>query len=210
MALFRPCSKSTKVSAGQSFFCSSSRVMVSPGRSSSMARISTGWPCSLIFMPFLRSSPVRGSSSNTPKRRVGGTELEVFTATPERLECNTPQHVDVLPTSLPRHSFIPLKVPRTRARLRANVRRSAAEPYQPALAHSGSLPPRTRNRGEEIPGEASARLSVLDMSDRQWFFAERLVGWRLRHHRRNPAARTISHLRDSNIGPRSSRHPTLR
>jgi len=45
-------------------------------------RISTGWPCSLIFMPFLRSSPARGSSSNTPKRRVGGTELEVFTTTP--------------------------------------------------------------------------------------------------------------------------------
>jgi hypothetical protein len=45
-----------------------------------------------MIMPFLRSSPARGSSSNTPKRRVGGTELEVFTATPERIECTTPSH----------------------------------------------------------------------------------------------------------------------
>src|SRR5439155_1734267 len=64
MALFRPCSKSTKVSAGQSFFCSSSRVMVSPGRCRSMARISTGCPCSLIFMPFLRSFPVAHPQSS--------------------------------------------------------------------------------------------------------------------------------------------------
>ena len=83
MALFRPCSKSTKVSAAHSFFCSSSRVTVSPGRSNSMTRISAGWPCSLIFMPFLRSSPARGSSSNAPKQKVGGIDLEVFTTTPQ-------------------------------------------------------------------------------------------------------------------------------
>ena len=47
------------------------------------------WPADTIFMPFLRSSPTRGSSSNTPKRRVGGTALEGFTPTPKRLECNT-------------------------------------------------------------------------------------------------------------------------
>jgi hypothetical protein len=78
MALFSPCSKSTNVSAGQRFSCSSSLVTVSPGRCSSMTRMSTGCPCSLIFIPFLRSSPAFGSSSNTPKRRVGGTELEAF------------------------------------------------------------------------------------------------------------------------------------
>ena len=38
MAAFRPCSKSTNVSAGQSFLCNSSRVTTWPGCSSSIAR----------------------------------------------------------------------------------------------------------------------------------------------------------------------------
>ena len=37
-ALFRPTSKTTKVSWGQSRFCSSSRVTISPGRSNSIVK----------------------------------------------------------------------------------------------------------------------------------------------------------------------------
>jgi hypothetical protein len=40
--------------------------------------MSIGWPCSLTFIPFLRSSPAFGSSSNTPKRRADRTERESF------------------------------------------------------------------------------------------------------------------------------------
>ncbi len=45
MALFRPWSKSTKVSAGQTFLRSSSRVTTCPGCSSSIARIAGAEIC---------------------------------------------------------------------------------------------------------------------------------------------------------------------
>ena len=68
IAAFRLRSKSTKVSADQSFFSSSSRVTSSPGRASSMERISTGCPCSRILIPCFRSSPDCGSNSKSPNR----------------------------------------------------------------------------------------------------------------------------------------------
>ena len=81
-----------------------------------------------------------------------------------------------------------------------------------ALAHGGNFPPRTRNRGEEVPGEAPAILSgsyMSALSDRELFLAERPVGGRLCHHRRNPAAGTVSHLRPPHIRRRSAWHPQL-
>ena len=68
MALFRPRSKSTKVSSGQSFLLSSSRVTTSPGRSRSNSRAWKGCSCRLILEPCRRSSPERVSTSKSPKR----------------------------------------------------------------------------------------------------------------------------------------------
>jgi hypothetical protein len=51
-----------------------------------VALFATGFPSGsgrLVFKPFFLSSPARGSSSNTPKHRVGGAELENFTTTPQ-------------------------------------------------------------------------------------------------------------------------------
>jgi hypothetical protein len=47
---------------------SSSRVTTSPGRSRSSASTRNGCCCSLIFVPSLRSSPARRSTSNAPNR----------------------------------------------------------------------------------------------------------------------------------------------
>ena len=68
MAEFRPESKSTNVSSGHNSFRSASRVTISPGRASRIARIFTGCPWSLTLFPCLRSSSDRKSSSNAPKR----------------------------------------------------------------------------------------------------------------------------------------------
>src|SRR6266704_1131050 len=73
-ALYKPCSKSTKVSAGQIFCCSSSRVTTSPGCCNSICKICRGCSWSLILTPRLRSSPARKSASNTPNRIVARPE----------------------------------------------------------------------------------------------------------------------------------------
>ena len=63
MAVFMPCSKSTNVSAGHKRFCSSSRVIISPGRSISAAKIWNGRSWSLIRTPALRIWPAAKSTS---------------------------------------------------------------------------------------------------------------------------------------------------
>jgi hypothetical protein len=60
--------KSTNVSAGQSRVRSSSRVTSSLGLLSRTARISKGWPTSLIREPNFHSSWVCRSTSKGPKR----------------------------------------------------------------------------------------------------------------------------------------------
>src|ERR1039458_7324707 len=50
-------SKSTNVSAGQSFVQISSRVTSSPGRCRSMASNWNGWDCNRIRVPFFLNSP---------------------------------------------------------------------------------------------------------------------------------------------------------
>jgi hypothetical protein len=68
MMVFRLWSKSTKVSAGQSFCLNSSRVTISPARSSSRTSTWKGWSWSRSRTPDLRSSPLAVSTSNTPNR----------------------------------------------------------------------------------------------------------------------------------------------
>jgi hypothetical protein len=68
MMVFRLWSKSTKVSAGQSFCRNSSRVTTSPARSRSTTNTWKGWSCSRSRTPDLRSSPLAVSASNTPNR----------------------------------------------------------------------------------------------------------------------------------------------
>lgn len=82
MALFNPWSKSTNVSVGQSLCRNSSRVTIPPGCSSSIARIWSGWSCSRILRPFLRSSPARKSTSYGPNRtlRADTEGLDIRTA----------------------------------------------------------------------------------------------------------------------------------
>ena len=63
------CSKSTIVLPGQSCLRRSSRVTSSPGRSTSMPRIRSGCPSSLIFAPPLRSSRARLSNSKVSNRK---------------------------------------------------------------------------------------------------------------------------------------------
>src|SRR5215472_6167116 len=68
-AALRLPSKSTLVPSGQSSFCNSSRVTISPGRSRSMARIRNGWSCSLTRTPARVSKPRSRSTSNSPNRQ---------------------------------------------------------------------------------------------------------------------------------------------
>jgi hypothetical protein len=65
-----PCSKSTKMSAGQSFCRISSRVTTSPARLSSSSSIEKGWPRSLTVVPFLDNSWAHVFASNGPKRKI--------------------------------------------------------------------------------------------------------------------------------------------
>jgi len=55
-ALLRLLSKSTKVPSGHSLACSSLRVTMSPGFSSSAVRISNGWSSSFMRMPYFLNS----------------------------------------------------------------------------------------------------------------------------------------------------------
>src|SRR5271168_3469580 len=68
MAVLMPSSKLTKVSAGQRLACNSSRVTISPGRSSSIASTRKGCSCSGTFLPFLCTSPEPRSTSKSPAR----------------------------------------------------------------------------------------------------------------------------------------------
>jgi hypothetical protein len=70
MMVFRLWSKSTKVSAGQSFCRKSSRVTISPARSRSRTNTWKGWSCSRSRTPDLRNSPLAASTSNTPNRNI--------------------------------------------------------------------------------------------------------------------------------------------
>src|SRR5438128_1021019 len=74
-ALFRLCSKSTKVLDGQSCWRSSSLVRVSLGRCSRSNKSLKACWSSFTFRPCFRSSLVRGLISKTPKR-MGETGLE--------------------------------------------------------------------------------------------------------------------------------------
>src|SRR5690349_1077873 len=68
IAVFRLFSKSTKVSGGQFWFRSSSRVTTSPVLCSSTVRTRNGCSCSLILTPCLRSSPDRRSTWKVANR----------------------------------------------------------------------------------------------------------------------------------------------
>ena len=68
------CSNSTTVSWGQSRFCNSSRVTRCPGRSSKMARSSTGCPDSLIFK-MLEQFPHLGVEFEGAKADAAGKSL---------------------------------------------------------------------------------------------------------------------------------------
>src|SRR5256885_5082157 len=68
IALFRLCSKSTKVSEDHSVCRISSRVTVSPGFSSRIDKMRKGWPDKRIRTPCLRSSRPARFAWNTPKR----------------------------------------------------------------------------------------------------------------------------------------------
>jgi hypothetical protein len=70
IAVFTPTSKSTKVSAGQSFCCSSSRVTKRPAFDTSSSKTLKGCSWSLMRTPFLRNSPSRSESSNDPNRNM--------------------------------------------------------------------------------------------------------------------------------------------
>ena len=56
MEVLSPCSKSTKVSAGQSFCRISSLVTTSPARLSNSSRMKKGWPRRRTLVPFLDNS----------------------------------------------------------------------------------------------------------------------------------------------------------
>src|SRR6185369_15810980 len=75
--LFRPVSKSTKVSEGHTALRSSSRVTSWPGRSSSVSRTTKHCSGILIRRPSRRSSWERGSSWNESNRYMGGRTATV-------------------------------------------------------------------------------------------------------------------------------------
>ena len=69
-ATFTAWSKSPNDSFGQILVFNSSRLTTSPGLSSSASSTLYGWSCTRIRTPAFRSSPERGSTSNTPNRIV--------------------------------------------------------------------------------------------------------------------------------------------
>ena len=82
IALWRLWSKSTKVSAGQSWLLSSSRVTRLPADCSNIASSCTGWPCRRSLTPRLRNSPARRSSSKVSNRstRAAGASVGIPTS----------------------------------------------------------------------------------------------------------------------------------
>ena len=66
MAVFRPSSNPTYVSAGHNFACNCSRVTTSPGRSSRIAKTRKGCSCTGTFRPSLWTSPEPKSISKSP------------------------------------------------------------------------------------------------------------------------------------------------
>ena len=68
--LFSPCSKSRKTWPGQRCFCSSSLVWILRGGSSSTRRSVVACGHSLTRSPCFRRSPLMGSNSYTPKRKI--------------------------------------------------------------------------------------------------------------------------------------------
>src|SRR5215471_6091711 len=70
MAVFRPVSKSTKVSSDHNFCWSSSRETTLPGLQTNSRKTRNGCSWSLRRMPFLRSSPSLSDNSKGPKRKV--------------------------------------------------------------------------------------------------------------------------------------------
>jgi hypothetical protein len=68
IAVFRLCSKSTKVPAGQSFCRSSSLVTVSPCLSSNIDKTQKGWPDKRTRTPCFRNSRATRFAWKTPKR----------------------------------------------------------------------------------------------------------------------------------------------
>src|SRR5260221_2631000 len=81
IAVFRLCSKSTKVSDDHSFCRISSRVTTSPGFSSRTDRMQNGWPDRRIRTPCLRSSRCVRFAWNTPKRNTRPVGLGDFVST---------------------------------------------------------------------------------------------------------------------------------
>ena len=74
IAVFRPSSNPTYVSAGHNRACNCSRVTMSPGRSSRSDRTRKGCSCKRTFRPSLRTSPEPKSISKSPVR-TGRREL---------------------------------------------------------------------------------------------------------------------------------------
>src|SRR5258708_5592073 len=70
IALFRLCSKSTKVSEDHSLRRISSRVITLPGFSSKMERMQKGWPGKRMRTPCFRNSSAARFTWKTPKRRT--------------------------------------------------------------------------------------------------------------------------------------------
>ena len=68
-------SKSTRVLAGQSFSCNSSRVTTRPGCSASISRTCKALSCSLIPRPCFRNSPSRKSTSKSSNRATRGERV---------------------------------------------------------------------------------------------------------------------------------------
>ncbi len=68
--LLSPCSKSRKTWPGQRCFCSSSLAWVLKGGSSSTRRRVVACGLSLTQSPCFRRSPLMGSNSYTPKRKI--------------------------------------------------------------------------------------------------------------------------------------------
>ncbi len=82
-AAFSPCSKSTKVSSGQSRLRSSSRVTSSPGRSSRTERSCSGCCWRLRRVPDLRSSPRAQIELEHPERDAVRRVFRGFVHGPE-------------------------------------------------------------------------------------------------------------------------------
>src|SRR5258707_6510093 len=75
IAVFRPVSKSTKVSPGQSLLRNSSRATTSPGRSTKVATTWNACSWSITFLPAWGNAQPWKFTSNLPKRTIDDAEL---------------------------------------------------------------------------------------------------------------------------------------